>query len=280
MDVQTEFDVVVLGTGAAGLTAAIVAHEGGASVGLFEKGGQVGGTSAWSGGMVWIPLNDHEFELGISDSRDEVLTYLMSLSHGLIDEKLAAAFVDTGPEMVRWLEANTPVMFLVVQGFPDYHPEHPGAKRGGGRSLECPLFAFDELGPWAEKVTVGPQMGRNITMSETSLGRGAPQGVPAEEMERRRMHDERGAGQGLVGRLLKGCLDRGIEPRGGGRPRSGDGFGPRRGGAVRIGGRAVRRGRAGRGDHGHRWLRVGPRARAGLRPRSDDPPGVGQDQHW
>ena len=163
--------------------------------------------------MTWIPLNDHEFELGISDSRDEVLTYLMSLSHGLIDEKLVAAYIDTGPEMVRWLEANTPVTFRVVQGFPDYHPEHPGAKRDGGRSLECPLFAFDELGPWAEKVTVGPQMGRNIAMSETSLGRGAPQGVPAEEMARRRVHDERGAGQGLVGRLLKGCLDRGIEPR-------------------------------------------------------------------
>ena len=207
------FDVVVLGTGAPGLTAAIAAHAEGASVGIFEKSEQVGGTTAWSGGMVWVPCNPHMPELGLSDSRDEALTYLASLSHGLIDEKLAAAYIDAGPEMVAFLEAESPATFTIVRGFPDYHPEHPGAKPGGGRSLECPLFSFDQLGPWADKVTIGPQIGRNIAMSETSLGRGAPGGVPPEEMARRQVHDERGAGQGLVGRLLKGCLDRGIEPR-------------------------------------------------------------------
>jgi 3-oxosteroid 1-dehydrogenase len=212
-DAQDTYDVIVLGTGAAGLTAALAAHDQGATVGLFEKSDQVGGTTAWSGGMVWVPVNPHQAELGIEDSREEVLTYLQSLSHDLIDEKLAAAYIDAGPPMVRWLEASTPVRFEIVEGFPDYHPEHPGGKPGGGRSLECPLFPFDELGPWAEKVTVGPQMGRNITMSETPLGRGAPGGVPPDELARRQVHDERGAGQGLVGRLLKGCLDRGIEPR-------------------------------------------------------------------
>ena len=115
--------------------------------------------------------------------------------------------------MVRWLEANTPVRFQIIQDFPDYHPEHPGGKKGGGRSLECPLFAFDELGEWARQVTVGAQIGGNIAMSETSLGRGAPNGVGEAELARRRVHDERGAGQSLVGRLLKACLDRGIEPR-------------------------------------------------------------------
>ena len=60
---------------------------------------------------------------------------------------------------------------------------------------------------------MGPQLSGNIMMSETSLGRGAPQGVDPAELERRKVHDERGAGQGLIGALLRGCLDRGIEPR-------------------------------------------------------------------
>ena len=83
----------------------------------------------------------------------------MSLSHGLIDEKLAAAYIDTGPEMVRWLEANTPAVFQVVQGFPDYHPEHPGAKpRAGARwSARCSRSTSSASG--RTKVTVGPQMG-------------------------------------------------------------------------------------------------------------------------
>jgi 3-oxosteroid 1-dehydrogenase len=104
-----EFDVVVLGTGAAGFTAAITAHEGGACVGMFEKADTVGGTSAWSGGQIWIPANPHELACGKRDSREEALTYLMSLSHGMIDERMAAAYVDTGPEMVKFLEERTPV---------------------------------------------------------------------------------------------------------------------------------------------------------------------------
>ena len=61
-------------------------------------------------------------------------------------------------------------------------------------------------------MTVGPQYSGAIMISETPLGHGPPQGVPAEEIARRAAHDERGSGQALVGALLKGCLDRGIEP--------------------------------------------------------------------
>ena len=79
------FDVVVLGTGAAGLTAAIAAHEGGATVAVFEKADKVGGTTAWSGGQVWIPNNPHMPEVGVADSRDKAITYIMSLSRDMLE---------------------------------------------------------------------------------------------------------------------------------------------------------------------------------------------------
>jgi succinate dehydrogenase/fumarate reductase flavoprotein subunit len=204
-------DVVVLGTGAAGLTAALAAHGHGASVVVLEKAEKIGGTSAWSGGMIWIPNNPHMRNAGIVDSREEALTYLQALSHDMIDPTLAAAFVDAGPEMVNWIEANTPVEFQLVADFPDYHPEHPGGKPGGGRSLECPLFSFDALGQHKDRVTVGYNYGTApITMEESTLGRAVPVEVPAREMRRRAENNERGCGQALMGRLFKGCLDRNI----------------------------------------------------------------------
>ena len=132
----------------------------------------------------------------------------MSLSHGLMEQPLVEAYVDTAPEVADWLEDNSPVGFETLRGMSDYHPEHPGGKQEG-RSLECMLFPFAELGDWAHQVTVGWQITGEITMSESSLGRKAPDGVPQDELDRRKLRDERGAGQALVGRLLKGCLDRG-----------------------------------------------------------------------
>jgi succinate dehydrogenase/fumarate reductase flavoprotein subunit len=209
-----QYDVVILGTGAAGLTAAVVAHEGGARVGVFEKADLIGGTTAWSGGQVWIPNNPHMPEVGIEDSREHAITYIMSLSHGLIDQKLAETFVDTGPDMVRFLESRTPVQFYSVAGMPDYHPEFPGGSIKGGRTIECPIFPYDELGAWEKRVTPSPYyVSGNITMSETPLGSALPKIPSEEELKRRAIRNERGCGQALIGRLLKACLDRGIEPK-------------------------------------------------------------------
>ncbi|WP_435769639.1 FAD-binding protein [Nocardioides sp. SYSU DS0651] len=207
------YDVIVIGTGAGALVSALRAHDGGARVGLFEKGDQVGGTSAWSGGMVWIPNNPHMIEAGIPDSTDEAVGYIMAMSNGLIDEKLARELVEAGPEMVTWLEENTPTRFQLIESFPDYHPEEVGGKTAGGRSLECPLYPFDELGEWAARVTRGPQLDGSTRMGESPLGNQPVFGIDPAELERRKERDERGSGQGLIGPLLRACLDRGIEPQ-------------------------------------------------------------------
>ncbi len=218
MSADRDYDVVVLGTGAAGLTAAIRAAFDGARVGLFEKDERVGGTTAWSGGMAWIPNNPHMAGIGVRDSREQALTYLNSLSHGMMLDELIESFVDNGPEMVAWLEANTDFRFQAVPGFPDYHPEHPGGLPGGGRALECPLFSFDELGEWRDRVTRGYQISGAYMMSESSMARDRPGGGPSsEELARRAETDERGAGQALTGYLLRACLDLGVEPQTGAR---------------------------------------------------------------
>ena len=208
-----DYDVVVLGTGAAGLTAAIAAHAGGARVGLFEKAPTVGGTSAWSGGQIWIPNNVHQRALGKPDSREEALTYIMALSHGMIAPEMAATYVDSGPEMMAFLEEHTPVAFYAVPDFPDYHPEFPGGKPEGGRTLECPPFPYGELGEWKDRVGVSPYYPDfTMTIGETTLGKSVPTPASPEVKAQRHANDERGMGLALVGRLLKGCLDRGIEP--------------------------------------------------------------------
>ena len=127
---------------------------------------------------------------------------------------MAEAFVDTGPEMIDWLEAHTPVRFVAVPDFPDYHPEHEGGKAQGGRTLECPPFPYGDLGEWAERVGTSPYYPDfTITIGETTLGQSVPTPASPEEKARRHANDERGMGLALIGRLLRGCLDRGIEPR-------------------------------------------------------------------
>ncbi|MBF82281.1 MAG: FAD-binding dehydrogenase [Actinobacteria bacterium] len=207
----SEFDVVVLGTGAAGLTAALAASDSGASVGIFEKSAFLGGTTAMSGGVIWMPNNHHQQEYEIEDSREIALSYLESLSLGQIDSDMAATFVDSGPEMLEWVEDNTPCSFHIVEGYSDYHPEHSGGLPSGGRSLDNALFSLLELGEWAKKVR-NDGMRRPVMITETPLG-GATVLPSREVITARTERNESGMGLALVAALLKGVLDRGIEPQ-------------------------------------------------------------------
>ena len=210
MSEKREHDVVVLGTGAAGLIAAVAAHEHGATVGLYEKGDHVGGTTGLSGGIVWVPNNPHMAEAGLSDSRGDALAYLSALSHGYIQSDLAAALVDGGPEMVRFVEERTAMRFRIVPGYPDYHPEHPGGKPGGGRSLEPDLYSWDTVGEWQHKITTNGRTAP-VLLAETPLG-GAVALPPAEVLAERARQNLKGMGAGLVAGLLHACLERRIEP--------------------------------------------------------------------
>ena len=202
-----EADVVVLGSGGAALTAAIAAYDFGAQeVVILEKSGMVGGTTAMSGGMLWIPNNLYQQEAGIEDSDDDVVAYLDALAPGALDPDTLGAFLERGPEMIRYFAEKTPVRFHAYADFPDYQPYMPGAKAEGGRSLDNEAFSFEQLGKWAARVNptkmAYPVRGSlmeaiNGTLDEATLAE-------------REAHDYRGLGQALIGALFKAVLDRDI----------------------------------------------------------------------
>ena len=203
-------DVIVLGSGAAGLTAALAAHESGADVRVIERFDRIGGTSAVSGGVIWVADNPRQRAAGLADSRAEALAYFRSLDHGDLRDDVLEAFVDTGPEALGFLEDIDALRVSLLAGYPDYYLDRPGAKPEGGRALDHDLFALGELGKWAARIYAIEEP-KPMMLRETALGGGSGV-VPTDELHRRIAADERGFGQAMIGRLLKACLARRIEP--------------------------------------------------------------------
>ncbi len=164
--------MLVLGSGAAALTAAVVAAASGARVIVAEKSDQYGGTSATSGGVIWIPATRQALEGGHPDSPEEAFQYIRALSDSNVPDARIWAFVRRGREMVAWLEAHSAVR-LRAHPYADYHPEMPGGK-SGWRSLEAlPLHASDLGADFATLRAPSPAvqfMGRvSWTLEETGV---------------------------------------------------------------------------------------------------------------
>jgi succinate dehydrogenase/fumarate reductase flavoprotein subunit len=192
------------------MTAALAAHEAGASVALVERFDRIGGTGAVSGGVIWVADNPRQRAAGMADSAGEALAYFRSLDHGdLVDETLEA-FVGHGPEALAFLEDAGALKVALLDGYPDYYLDRPGAKPEGGRALDHDLFALGDLGEWAGRITAIEEV-KPMMLRETPLGGGSGI-VPPQELARRIANNERGFGQAMVARLLKACLDRGIVP--------------------------------------------------------------------
>jgi succinate dehydrogenase/fumarate reductase flavoprotein subunit len=145
MPAAETYDVVVIGAGAGGMTAAAVASSQGLRVLLVEKTEFVGGTTAWSGGMVWIPANARMRQAGLIDSPADAAAYLESTVPESANADLRDIFLARGPEAIEYLEANTEVRLQPVEVYPDYYPERPGAT-AGGRVLEPAAFDGTRLG--------------------------------------------------------------------------------------------------------------------------------------
>jgi 3-oxosteroid 1-dehydrogenase len=209
-----EVDVLVVGSGGPGLAAAIAAHDAGAKVAVVEKTGKVGGTTAVSGGVLWIPNNHHMPEVGIADSREEALAYTLRLADGRSDPRLVERFLDTAPEVIRSLEEKTPLRFKAIARYPDYHPEFQGGKLGG-RSLDPGLFDTHDLGAWKDKLRKSPIFGATAMSVTEATDWGVfskPLALPYKLLAERYKKGLVCYGAALVGGLLKALLDRKVEP--------------------------------------------------------------------
>ncbi|KPJ54456.1 MAG: 3-oxosteroid 1-dehydrogenase [Dehalococcoidia bacterium DG_18] len=158
MEFEHITNVVVVGSGAAGLTAAIAARDAGCEVIVLESMDKVGGSTAKSGGGIWIPNNPYMKACGVDDSYDAALTYMNEVipEKGPASSKeLREAYLKNAPELVRWLE-GLGFKALYARGYPDYYPECSGGC-AEGRCVESALFDPRLLGKqWKDKVYTIP----------------------------------------------------------------------------------------------------------------------------
>ncbi|MEO3784696.1 FAD-binding protein [Actinocorallia sp. B10E7] len=142
---DAEYDLVVVGSGGGGMVAALTAADAGLSVLIIEKGSKFGGSTAISGGGIWIPNNPTLRAKGHDDSRESIRRYLDLLTEGKVPAARLDAYVDQGPPMMELIGKSKWVKFFWTKGYADYHPELEGG-RPLGRSIEAKPFDTRKLG--------------------------------------------------------------------------------------------------------------------------------------
>ncbi|MGE0717410.1 MAG: FAD-dependent oxidoreductase [Alphaproteobacteria bacterium] len=213
-------DVVVVGSGAAALTAALTAAVDGCRVVILEKSDKLGGTSAMSGAMTWVPANHHARAMGIEDSPEEALTYMRAVAPAgwrETEDELWRAQAENGPRMLEFVERHSPLRFTVTK-VPDPMSDLPGA-RPMGRLLSPEVLRRGLIGRYGRMLrrSTMPQTLTYDEMVAVDFYRHPIRGTlrHAFTYVHRWLTGTASKGNALIVGLLKGCLDRGcrIETR-------------------------------------------------------------------
>ena len=220
-------DALVIGSGAGGLAAAVTARSLGLDVIVAEKEPLFGGTTAFSGGWLWIPNHPMQAQIGVADSIEEASTYLLHEAGERYDAERVDAFLVNAPRMIEFFVRETAVQFDPSATFPDYHPEAPGGK-AGGRSIVARAFDGRALGAMLPRLR--PPL-PELTVAGIMIGSGAElvhfmrwsKSLASAAFVARRLVGHacatlvhgRGVrltnGNALAGRLLKSAIDGGVK---------------------------------------------------------------------
>jgi 3-oxosteroid 1-dehydrogenase len=218
MSFDNEYDLVVLGSGAAGLAAALVGCVLGARVLLAEKSELVGGTTAMSGGCIWVPNSHLMRAAGLHDSADDALAYIRAVAPegwAEVEEPLWRTFVEHAPDMLSFVERHSTLRFG-LGGEPDPYMDAPGA-RARGRNVSPRPFRFRALGPWRHRIrpSVMPYRLTYNEITDHHLVADPKQAIVrfGHRLLARTISDRRAMGQALVAGLLLACLRHGCVVR-------------------------------------------------------------------
>ncbi len=207
-----EADLVAVGSGGGGLSAAITAVDHGISALVLERSDQVGGVTAYSMGEVWIPGNHLAQELGLKDSKESGYRYVKQLSMGYGEDLLILNQSVHGPEALKYFEQSINLKMMVIRDLPDYYFPYNEDGLAEGRYLEVEPFPAATLGEWQSKTRISPHVPYSLTHHDIFSGGGMANmaGWDYNVMAERLTKDLRCAGPGLAAYFVKGVLDRDI----------------------------------------------------------------------
>jgi 3-oxosteroid 1-dehydrogenase len=234
---STTVDWICIGSGAGGCGAAIAGHDQGLSTLLIEQAPRIGGLTAQSGGILWVPCNHLLHAAGIDDSREAALAYLRYTGAGENDPAYMAGYVDNAARVLAHLHQHAQIEFALLDLAEFYYPISPGSKPYG-RLVICPPFPAEALGVWRDKVRLspfyhslsqalsgpnpalggseGPQVGHSGPVRHHAAGLAPWHNRPDWPVLAAHLDDDeahRVAGAALAAYLFRAVLRRGIEVR-------------------------------------------------------------------